>query len=71
MRGADVYAESVEELTPTRGDAIAAIPLVTALAVTLVRPKAWRWFVAGSVGPYALTPLGWAQILAAVPAVPP
>jgi biotin carboxylase len=65
VRRADVYAESIEELTPTDGDPIAAIPVVAAFAVTLLRPKAWRWFVGGSVGPYALTPLGWSQILAA------
>ncbi len=56
------YRDSVEELTPLRGDPIALVPLVGAAAATLVRPAAWRWFAAGSVANYALTPEAWREI---------
>ena len=59
------YADSVEEMTPWRGDRRSAIPLVMASVATLVRPAAWQWFSTGSVAAYALTPAGWAEILAA------
>ncbi len=59
------YAGSREELTPIAGDPCAAIPLVAAAAATMARPSLWRAFEAGAVGPYALTPEAWEQILAA------
>jgi hypothetical protein len=49
------YEDSVEEMTPWRGDRRATVPLVAAAAVTLVRPAWWQWFVSGSVAAYALT----------------
>ena len=59
------YAGSTEELTPIAGDPIAAIPVLVALGATLISPSLWRKFHAGAVGPYAVTPEAWAQILAA------
>jgi biotin carboxylase len=59
------YAGSVEELTPISGDPMGAIPVIAAAAATLARPSLWRRFHAGAVGPYALTPDAWEQIVAA------
>ncbi len=59
------YTGSTEELTPVTGDPIAALPVVAALVASLVHPPLWRKFHAGAVGPYALTPEAWAEILAA------
>ena len=58
------YEDSVEEMTPWRGDRRAAVPLIAAAAATLVRPAWWQWFVSGSVAAYALTPAAWAEIQA-------
>ena len=58
------YANSVEELTPVRGDPIAAIPVAAAAALTLAWPPASRLFERGAVGSYALTPAAWAEIVA-------
>ncbi|MGO8875532.1 MAG: hypothetical protein ACLQNG_07185 [Acidimicrobiales bacterium] len=60
------YAGSVEELTPRRGDAVAVLPVVAAAAAVLLRPANYSWFTSGSVDNYALSPAGWASILAAV-----
>lgn len=60
-RGA--YASSVEELTPTRGDPVAVIPVLAGALATLISPDAWRWFHKGAVGSYALTPEAWMQIV--------
>lgn len=57
------YAESVEELTPVRGDLRAAVPLVAAVAAMLVRPTWWSAFASGAVSSYALTPAGWDEIV--------
>jgi biotin carboxylase len=58
-----LYRGSAEELTPARGDPIAAVPvLFTALAM-LARPALWRWFAGGSVDAYALTPAAWDALL--------
>jgi hypothetical protein len=54
----------VEELTPVESDPIAALPVVAAAALTLIRPAFWRTFHSGAVGSYALTPDGWDKILA-------
>jgi ATP-grasp domain len=59
------YAGSIEELTPVAGDPIAAIPVVAALLASLIHPPLWRKFHAGAVGPYAVTPEAWDEILAA------
>ena len=59
------FAGAVEELTPISGDPIAAIPVILAAASTLVWPPLWRTFHAGAVGPYALTPEGWNELLSA------
>jgi glutathione synthase/RimK-type ligase-like ATP-grasp enzyme len=59
------YANTEEELTPTSGDPIAAVPVIAATAFTLARPKLWRLFHSGAVGTYALTPEAWDKILSA------
>jgi glutathione synthase/RimK-type ligase-like ATP-grasp enzyme len=59
------YAGSTEELTPIAGDPWAAIPVVAAAAATMARPSLWRFFERSAVGPYALTPEAWEQIIAA------
>ena len=59
------YAGSVEELTPVAGDPIAAVPVVAAFVASLSHPPLWRKFHAGAVGPYAVTPEAWKEILAA------
>ncbi|MGJ4942242.1 ATP-grasp domain-containing protein [Bradyrhizobium sp. HKCCYLS1011] len=58
------YAGTIEELTPVAGDPIAAVPVLAALVACLVRPSLWRRFHAGAVGPYAVTPEAWDEILA-------
>jgi glutathione synthase/RimK-type ligase-like ATP-grasp enzyme len=65
LRQRGEYAKAKEELTPTSGDPIAAVPIIAAAAFTLVRPRSWRLFHSGAVGPYALTPEGWERILSA------
>jgi predicted ATP-grasp superfamily ATP-dependent carboligase len=59
------YAGSVEELTPVAGDPVAVVPVVAALVASLIHPPLWRKFHAGAVGPYAVTPEAWNEILAA------
>jgi biotin carboxylase len=59
------YQESIEELTPPRGDPAAVLPVAVAAAATLARPGAWRSFTGGSVAAYALTPSAWRQLMAA------
>ncbi|MGC2774509.1 MAG: ATP-grasp domain-containing protein [Bradyrhizobium sp.] len=59
------YAGSTEELTPIAGDPLAALPVIAALAASLISPSLWRKFHAGAVGPYAVTPEAWAEIQAA------
>jgi hypothetical protein len=57
------YHGSVEELTPVRHDLRAALPVMAASVATLARPATWRWFSAGAVANYALTPAAWREIL--------
>ena len=64
VRRVGPYRGSVEELTPGRHDPTALVPLVMASAATLVAPRSWSWFAAGSVENYALSPAGWDQIVA-------
>lgn len=59
------YAGSAEELTPVAGDPVAAVPVVAALVASLIHPPLWRKFHTGAVGPYAVTPVAWNEILAA------
>jgi len=61
-RHTDRYADSAEELTPARRDGVAAVPVVSAAAATLLRPAWWRWFVSSSVSSYALSPEGWRAV---------
>jgi hypothetical protein len=62
-RRAGDYAGSAEELTPVRRDPRAAVPVALAATATLIGPAAWRWFAAGSVRSYALSPAGWRALL--------
>ncbi len=59
-RGA--YRNSTEELTPLRHDPRSGVLLAVAVAATVIRPRAWKWFASGSVAAYALTPAGWARL---------
>jgi len=59
------YADSVEELSPMRGDWRTALPFAAAAVACTIRPASWSWFSSGSVDHYALTPAGWRTILAA------
>lgn len=58
------YRNSREELTPSRGDLQAAVPVLLAALSTLTRPSTWAWFSSGSVSNYALSPRGWRRIVA-------
>jgi methyltransferase (TIGR00027 family) len=57
------YLGSSEELTPLRNDLRSIVPVAMAGAVTVVAPKTWSWFTAGSVSSYALSREGWQDIL--------
>jgi len=67
-RQTGLYAGSVEELTPARGDPVALVPLAMAALATMAKPTSWGWFTTGSVANYALTAAGWNRILATQPA---
>ena len=56
------YRGSREELTPGRGDPLAPLPVMVIALATLIRPDAWRRFVGGSAGAYALTPAAWREL---------
>jgi hypothetical protein len=58
------YRASREELTPSRGDPLAALPVVLAALAALARPATWRWFTGGSTGAYSLTPAAWRELTA-------
>ena len=58
------YSGSQEELTPTAGDWLACVPVMTALAATVLSPSLGRIFQRGAVGAYALTPEAWDAIVA-------
>jgi biotin carboxylase len=64
------YRGSAEELTPVRGDPRAALPVLAAAAVMLVRPALWHRISSGSVADYALTPAGWDSLLSTAPHAP-
>jgi predicted ATP-grasp superfamily ATP-dependent carboligase len=61
------YRGSTEELTPTAGDPLAAVPVAIAAALTLARPRAYRLLTDGAVSAYALSPAGWRAITATRP----
>jgi len=65
LRGTGELEKATEELTPTSGDPIAALPVIAAVVATLAKPSLWRRFHSGAVGPYALTPEAWDAIIAA------
>jgi len=56
------YRDSREELTPVRGDLLAPVPVAVTALATLAWPPAWRRFVGGSAGAYALTPAAWGEL---------
>ena len=65
LRGTGELGQATEELTPTSGDPLAALPVIAAVVATLAKPSLWRRFHSGAVGPYALTPDAWDAIVAA------
>lgn len=65
LAGRAPYDKAIEELTPVRGDPLAAFPVMLAVLATLIQPSLWRLFHAGATGPYALTADAWRKILAA------
>lgn len=65
LRGVGEYRDAAEELTPVRGDPIAAIPVIVAVFATVIKPSLWRLFHAGATGPYSLTPEAWQRIISA------
>jgi hypothetical protein len=56
------YWESVEELTPARGDPLAAVPVLAAGLGLLIRPALWRR-LSGGLADDALTSAGWDRLL--------
>ena len=60
------YANSIEELTPARGDIGALVPVILIAVATLLSPRAARFFANASVDAYAISPRGWSEILASV-----
>jgi len=61
------YRGSAEELTPVRGDPLAAVPVLVATLALLIRPALWRRLSGGAVADYALTPAGWQSLLDTAP----
>lgn len=61
-RQAGDYRGSAEELTPVRGDPLAAVPVLVAAAATLAWPPSSRWLSGGSVRNYSLSPEGWRRL---------
>jgi hypothetical protein len=59
-----LYAGSAEELTPGRGDPIAAVANAGLGAALLAWPALWRELSSGAVSAYALTPEAWRAIRA-------
>lgn len=56
------YAHGEEELTPWRGDPLAAVPLLAAAAAGLIAPGAATGLAAGAVNAYAMTSATWRWI---------
>jgi biotin carboxylase len=59
VRRRGAYDKSIEELTPTRGDARTALVPVAATAAVLANPRLHRWFTNGAAPNYALGAAGW------------
>ncbi|MFO0603543.1 MAG: hypothetical protein U0324_10240 [Polyangiales bacterium] len=51
-----LFDGSEEELTPARGDALAAFPVAAVAAALMAAPSGWRAFAGGAVRAYAATP---------------
>jgi glutathione synthase/RimK-type ligase-like ATP-grasp enzyme len=64
------YRDSLEELTPVRGDLLAGAQMGAVTAALLAYPGLWRPLATGAVENYALTPEGWKAILSAGSATP-
>lgn len=47
------------------GDPVAAVPVVATLVASVIGPPLWQKFHTGAVGPYAVTPEAWDEILGA------
>lgn len=56
------FAGSREELTPLRGDPLAALPVALATAATLARPAFGQSLSAAAVSGYAMSPAAWRAI---------
>jgi biotin carboxylase len=59
VRHRGAYDKSIEELTPTRGDARTAVVPIAATAAVLAKPSLFRWFTSGAAPNYALGADGW------------
>jgi predicted ATP-grasp superfamily ATP-dependent carboligase len=62
IRGAGDYRESVEELTPTRHDWLAGLPVLAVGLALVIRPAVWRSLAANAVARHALTREAWQSI---------
>jgi glutathione synthase/RimK-type ligase-like ATP-grasp enzyme len=65
LKGRGGYKGTVEELTPVRGDPLAALLVVVVVLATLTDPSLWRLFHSGATSTYSLTPEAWRKIIAA------
>jgi hypothetical protein len=65
LKGRGGYRGTVEELTPVRGDPLAALLVIVVVLATLIDPSLWRLFHSGATGTYSLTPEAWRKIIAA------
>ena len=63
------YRGSVEELTPW-GGIVTMVPCAAVTTAVLASPRAARYFTRSSVEDYAVTPSGWAAIVAQAGADP-
>ena len=59
VRHSGAYDKSIEELTPTRGDARTALLPIVATTALVAKPSAYRWFTNGAAPNYALGAEGW------------
>ena len=59
----EVRRRGDEELTPARGDLLAAVPVAAVTAAMLVHPALGGRFAGGAVANYALTPQAWEAIV--------
>lgn len=54
---------AAEELTPARGDPLAAVPVAAVTAAMLAHPRLGGRVAGGAVANYALTPAAWEEIV--------